>query len=164
MRPALANLQRALSAAMDPEGAAWLARGLRTWLEANGNLSLCRCLGLPAASRLPVAMRDFWLAAAAVEAGLSPARLYRSALAFDRRTWPVWRDLPEAPARATAEERLLFAARKWAPFPKSRRQYSSIVRGLIGKPEGRNASPTVAAVHGAERKSLHMQNETEFAE
>jgi hypothetical protein len=142
-RPALLQYQLARRGQVDAELAAWLARGLALW-ERTG-LPLHRCLGLPASRRVRVATRDFWLSSAASIVG-SPTVLYAAAVNFERRAWPAWQHLERPPSAASELEGCLFYARQSAPFPGTRRQFSTIVHGR--KQNGPDASAKMAAMRG----------------
>jgi hypothetical protein len=140
-RPALLHYQLARRGQADAELLAWLARALELW-ERTG-LPLHRCLGLPASRRVPIALRDFWLCAAADIAGSATA-LYAAAVDFERRAWPIWQHLERPPSTASDLQGCLFYARRNAPFPGTRRQFASIARG--GKQSKRNTSPELAVM------------------
>jgi hypothetical protein len=127
-RPALLHYQHVLDGVVDAECAAWLQGAFR--LAEGGAMPLWMALGLPAPPRLRKALRDFWLACAADVVG-SPSALHRAASGFERRYWPVWRNLEQAPSTATAVEGSLFLARRAAPFPTSRRAFAYLLRGKL---------------------------------
>lgn len=148
-RPPLLQLQHVLAGNVDSEAVAWLQHALRAWLNAGGSPPLHRYLGLPPATRIAVAVRDFWLAAAVIEVGLSSTRLHRAACDFENRTWPVWCHLESAPSSATVVEGFLFTARKAAPLPTSRRQFANILEEALGK---RNTDNTSAPLGSENRR------------
>ena len=120
-RPQLASLVGVLAGAQDEASTAWVQGGLSRWIELGGTIPLDRCLSLPSAKRIPIAIRDYWLAAALLECNGSVARLSRACVIFEARAWPVWHDLAQAPSSASRIERCLFLARKSAVFPGRRR-------------------------------------------
>lgn len=144
-RAALLHCWRALAGEVDEASAAWLQRGLAGFMA--NRLPLHRCLGLPNATRLKTALRDLWISRAAAALGGSVAQLHQAAVQFERVVWPVWRDLAAPPSSATAVEGALFYARRTAPFPTSRRAFTSIV-APAGKRKPRNASQKIALLAG----------------
>lgn len=139
--PSLLLLQHALAgAAGNADLDAWMRGAFRTWLHSAGVVPLHRCFGLPSARRIPVALRDFWLAAAAMELGLRPGNLQKASIVFEATTWPAWQHLETAPSSATPAQAYLFLARKASAFPSSQRQFTNIIDAALGKRKPENTS------------------------
>jgi hypothetical protein len=109
---------------LPPAAARWLVRATRAYV--NGEGPLDRCLGLSGGpgrngdTRARLARRDAALReAGALVGGAGP--LAEAIQRFESRRWPCWRDLDQAPARASEIECYLFEARRFGPLPGRRR-------------------------------------------
>lgn len=111
------HLDEALAGAPSPEAVAWIASGLSRWLRPDNTLDLARCLGLQTACKSRQALRDELLRQAAKHMAGGPTaraeQLSGIARDFEARIWPLWRDLPEPPARAGAVLTLLWRAKRY---------------------------------------------------
>lgn len=97
-----------------------LQRGVDTWLNAGGTISLERCLGLPSTHNgLRRARRDHWLckAASLVDADGSTTGSQMLEAEWNkfliRGPWFIWRDESEPPPEATPLSEALFWATRY---------------------------------------------------
>lgn len=132
----LLTLQRVLDTGrIDPQAEAWLVDALTRWDRCGGDgAMLLRMMGLPTtAAKRRQAVRDRWLCAAADQFGRvdinQRSRLLASATdRFERRLWPMWKNLSTAPPHASSVDGSLFLARRAAAFPSTAKQLCTILK------------------------------------
>lgn len=129
-----------------------LMHGIRTYLNAGGDLDLARCIGLPtpaAKNKFAQLKRDYWLCEAAgqIEADTSWDRSVALGLElrkFTTRIWPAWRSKAEPPSGASQLHTFLFRAVLATPekIPTTTRH----LHRIVGEAEA------------STQRSLHMKN------
>lgn len=135
MTPGHLHIQRIVETGrIDPDAERHLVQALTRWDRDGGDgAALLRYLGTPTtAAKRRLASRDFWLCAAADLLGGPTTnerarRLAAAADRFERRLWPIWRDLREPPEHAHEVDGALFYARRAASLPASDKQYQRIL-------------------------------------
>jgi hypothetical protein len=140
-----AMLQRLLSGGelFDAETCTWIKRGFARWLAPNDKISMPAAFGLHGSAALvSVRMRDLWLREAGryiVDCSPWPrAKKLRSAAhEFLSHPWPVWRRATEPPWSRCSHLQacLFFAARAQADFPKTDRQFLTIIIAEEDRPD-----------------------------
>lgn len=133
------TLVRALAGDQDAREAATelLLRGVRTYLNAGGDIDLARCVGLPtptAKNKFSQLQRDYWLCMAAgqitgLDAWPRSMALAAEMKTFTSRVWPRWKDEDEPPPGASRLYAFLFRALSAAPdkTPSTARHLHRIV-------------------------------------
>lgn len=100
-----------------------LRAGMRAWMLAGSDLPLPVCLGVPnTPAKARLAARNHHLRGAAGHVAGTDTWQTAKALAgavqrFNRRLWPAWCVLPDAPCYATPLERALWQARQAGDGP-----------------------------------------------
>lgn len=118
---------------VDAASGEWLLAGIRRWMAPGASLTLTACLGLPGKpGAVRAAMRDRWLAEAALELAGGPwelaRELRRCARRYEAGAWRYWRNSPlPAPEASRVEVAIHFALRSGAPLPGSVQQYRNIL-------------------------------------
>lgn len=117
---ALRAIIRFVDGGFTESDSAILRRGLDTWLNASGALSVERCLRLPSTSnRMRILRRDHWLCKAALLLDADGSTTGAQKLEAEwnkflsRGPWSTWRDDEEPPLEATALSKALFWATRF---------------------------------------------------
>ena len=133
MTAALAHLADLLATTPRTDAEVWLWAGLAKWAKHGGNLTLGRCLGLPATpAALRRIQRDRLLRLASEHfTGTTWAKageLRKAVRRFHSIQWPSWQRLDTTPPAATDLQLILFACFKTgAAIPDTRRRFHSIL-------------------------------------